>query len=495
MVRFPCVRRLLLVSLLAASPYSSRADAGLIDIGERTLVADLKWLVDRRVVGLPLATWPLPAAAVRDAVANADQSGLKDAERSALQRVQRTLERLAGPGEVSLQANPERHLLLDGEQRTRAQAEASVTLRHASDALLARLRVTSLHEPIARRDNGAVLDGSYLGVRGDGVVALFGVVDRWWGPGVMQSPLLSDVAPPIPTLIVRRSADTAPEPALLQWIGAWGYEFSLGRMRDYRPAGTRTIGMRFYARPTPGLELGAARFIAWGGAGNPRGFRALFDALLGNSNVEPGEPDPSNEVSGFDLRWSQPVFGDAAWAGYAHVIGEDEAGSLPTHLFGTLGLQFKHAVGAQRLEWTVEGTDTQTGRLFGFRSRQGAGAAYRHSTYVGGHYHLGLPIGALIGGGGHSLGLLLAWLPEAGSSIDRVGFSAVRARVNAAGPEPLHAHFGVPAQIDEVGLRLEARTGSVRWHVGLSVQRDTSQQRRSVGLLGGVEVPFEALMR
>src|SRR5690606_7523978 len=117
---------------------------------------------------------------------------------------------------------------------------------------------------------------------------------------------------------------------------------------------------------------------------------------------------PSNELAGFDLRLSRRLGGSAAASAYAHLVGEDEAGHLPSHLFGLVGLQLKHAVGGQRLEWTLEAVDTETSRLFGAGSGR-HGPAYAHGVYRDGYYHLGLPLGAHIGGG-RSASLGVAWV-------------------------------------------------------------------------------------
>lgn len=489
----------MLLGVLTALSITARAAApGLIDINERGLVGDLRWLVDRRVLSIPLTTWPLPASTALAALSSARSTGLSDADRSALQRVQSALQRLSGPGALGLKLNPEGHLSLDGEQNTRSRGEASLSVQHADEFVLTRVRVTQLHDPLARRGSGASLDGSYAGVRGNGLVGVFGVLDRWWGPGVLTSPLLSDSARPIPSLLLRRAADSTPDWSPLDWIGPWGYELSFGQLRDYMPSAARTIGMRMYARPLHGLELGASRFIAWGGTGRPGGAGALFDALTGsNSNIDAGNPnpDPSNELSGFDLRWSAPAAGEDAAVAYLHAVGEDEAGYLPSLFFGTVGLQYKQAAGEHRLEWTLEGTDTELGRFFGLRRRQGRGPAYRHSTYVGGHYHQGLPIGALIGGGGHSLGLGLAWALPAGHHLDRITLSANRAVINPRGSEPLNAVFPAPTQVDNVSLRAQSAGNSLRWSLGLSIQRDSTASRRSVGILGGLEFPLESIGR
>ena len=320
---------------------------------------------------------------------------------------------------------------------------------------------------------------------------MFGNPDRWWGPGVFTSPILSDAASPIPSLLVRRSSETSAGFALLDWLGPWGYEVSLGRLQNYTPAGSRTIGLRVYSRPLPGLEIGASRFITWAGDGRPQGPRALFNALAGRSNTGDSAitPDPGNELAGLDLRISMPT-ASGAWVGYAHVVGEDEADHLPSRLIGTLGTQYKQAFGEHRLEWSAEATDTELGRLFGLKPAGRREPAYRHHVYVDGYFHRGLPIGANIGGGGISVTLGTAWVAPPGNLLDRVSVSATDARLNQNGPDVNNLAFGMPARLRAYSFRVQS-AGRSRWHLGMSVQRH-SEMRRAVGVVGGVEIPIES---
>ena len=171
------------------------------------------------------------------------------------------------------------------------------------------------------------------------------------------------------------------------------------------------LGMRVYARPFAGVELGLSRHLQWGGEGRPRGTRALADAVLARTNVEDAErgSDPSNELAGIDLRLAGRSEGGWAWVGHAQLIGEDEASKLPSRRIATAGLQLKQPWCDGRLEWSVEGSDTLLSREFGLGSGRAPAPAYRHGSYVDGYYHDGLPIGAGIGGGGRLFTLGLAW--------------------------------------------------------------------------------------
>jgi Capsule assembly protein Wzi len=476
---------------LVGAQTAAASGAGVIEVHERELRADLAWLVDRRVLSLPLTTWPLPMFTVQAAIARVQAADLSPADRAALERTRRALERIVGPVTVAASFNTARHPSLDGQTSARARSELSLALSRFDENSAVRLRVSKQNAPLQDPSPSVLLDRSYLAVAPAQTLVMFGSPDRWWGPGIYASPILSDAASPIPSLLVRRMSDTAPTFALLEWLGPWGYEVSVGRLQNYTPSGSRTIGLRIFSRPLSGLEIGASRFITWAGEGRPQGPRALFNALAGRSNTDDpvGNPDPSNELAGYDLRISLPT-ATGAWSGYAHVIGEDEANHRPSHFIGTLGTQYKHALGEHRLEWSAESTDTELGRLFGLKP--GVGPAYRHSTYVDGYFHRGLPIGATIGGGGISVTLGAAWVAPPGHPLDRVSLSAIEARLNQYGADPGNAAFGAPSRLRGLSFRVQSAGRVARWHMGLSMQRDTAAVRRELGVVGGIEVALDS---
>lgn len=467
-------------------------DARLLDAAGSALAADVAWLVDRRVLSLPLGTWPLPVATLRRAIDTRADGLLSAADEAAMQRVQAALMRLNEPATASLRINTARHPALDGSDTVRGRSNLRVTLQPPPEFVALRLRLGALDQPIARRRSSIALSGSYLAVPVDGAVVSLGLLDRHWGPGVMTSPLLSNAAPPAPALIVRRTHDRAFELPLLRHLGPWGYELSVAQLQDYHPRDANLLGMRLVMRPAPWIEIGVARHIFWGGVGRPRTGRSLADALLGRSNIDgPKDTDPSNELAGFDVRLSRRMGDAAAASAYAHLIGEDEAGNLPSHWIGLVGLQFKHALGEQRLEWTLEATDTETGRLFGMGDRRGP--AYRHGVYRDGYYHGGMPLGVHIGGGGRSASLGLAWVAPPGGTVDRVALVATAARVSEGGPDALNRSFGVPGRLRAASVRAEGALGAGRWSLGLSLQRHDAQPRREAGIVGAIEWPLQAL--
>ncbi len=427
---------------------------------------------------------------LQTALSRVQSADLSDADRAALERTRRALARIEAPFSLEATVNSARHPSLEEDTSPRARSEVALGLSHFGEATAFRLRLSKRNAPLQDPDPSISVERSYVGLATAPAVITFGSPDRWWGPGVFTSPILSDAGPPIPSLVVRRRSDAAPSWALLEWVGPWGYEVSFGRLQNYTPEGSRTIGLRVFSRPAPWLEVGASRFITWAGEGRPKGAHALFDALLGRSNTDDpvADPDPSNELAGLDLRISTPTT-TGAWIGYAHFVGEDEADNKPSRYIATLGTQVKHGVGEHRLEFSAEATDTELGRLFGLKP--GGGPAYRHSTYVDGYFHRGLPIGANVGGGAISVTLGVTWVAPPDSVLDRVSFSATEARLNENGPDANNLAFGVPSRLHAASLRIQSAGRVARWHLGVSMQRHSVDVRREVGVVGGVEITLE----
>ena len=438
----------------------------------------------------------MPSSTVRAAWSGVNINALDAADADALARIQRAVRRSTDTARLAARANSARHPSLDGSDVARGSGSGALSFYAGGAQWGAQLSVGTTAESLSNDTQQGTLDGSYLAVLFAGTVAAVGATDRWWGPGQFTSPILSTAARPLAGLIVRRAEDTAPETAWLHWIGQWGYEVSAGRLTQYDPDGARTIGLRLYTRPWPNVEIGASRSILWAGQGRPSGLGTLRDALLGRSNID--DPalrgtDPSDELAGLDLRVSAADPWGGAWVGYLHLVGEDEASGLPTKLFGTVGLQIKGVVDRQRLEATLEATDTVPARLFGLGTHSTQSAAYVHGVYVDGYYQGGLPIGANIGGGGYLTTLGAAWTPIDLAGQLRLAGTVFRGRVGSYGPPWLNASYGMPGALSGFSLALDGETAAgIKWQVGVSVQHYPGSDRPVTGLQAGIDVPIDA---
>jgi hypothetical protein len=474
---------------------AAAAGPALLSPDDAGLREDLAWLVDRRVLSLPLGTWPLPAVIVESALAEARRREWPAIDADALARVERAVARQIAPVTAGLRVNSARHPALDGDRAAGGLADASLGLRAHGERWSLRLQLNAHAHSLSTPTQRGSLSGSYVAVALRSTILSFGAVDRWWGPGRYTNPILSNAAQPFPALTLRRARDDAPASRWLGWIGPWGYEFSLGQLLDYEPARTRTVGLRLYTRPLAGLEVGLSRHIQWGGRGRPHGLSALRDALFGNSNIADPDlresDDPSNELAGFDVRLSHVDSSGRAWVGHVQAIGEDEAHRLPSRYILTTGLQLKHPWRNGRLEWSAEGTDTMNRRLLVRQTRDDAQPAYTHGTYTDGYYHQGLPIGAHIGGGGRIVSAGVLWVPPCGGPCRRWRLSVFGAQVSQTGREPVNASFGERGNVGGLALRMDTQAAEADWYVGLSLQHYPAGPRASAGLQFGIEVPLQ----
>lgn len=489
------LRRLAATSLVVACA-SLPAWAGspaLLDAHDLALRDDLAWLADRGVLQLSLGTWPTTVSLVEDAIAQCDCNSLYPEDLEALAHVRRALDRArARSVRLAMRVNSARHPAVDAATE-RGSAEVSLAGQVSSDDWAARLQLNAIAEPLATSNEHGSLDGSYVAVNGPGFVATLGAVGRWWGPGQYTGVVLTNAAPAVPALLLRRSEETPFESSWLSWIGPWTWEVSAGQPRHYVPPRTKSLTMRLAARPLPGLELGASRYIYWGGEGQPETGSALLRALLGNSNIDDHtrHADPSNELAGFDLRWVPPVLLGPNMGVYAQWVGEDESNTRPSHLITAVGLQVKQPVNGHRFELTFEGTDTVTGRLLVVYSGEELAQAYVHGTYLSGHYHQGLPVGAHIGGGGRAVSAGLNWVPPDDGNALRLHARLWKASLGDLGPEPLNTIYGYSGKLFGALLRAQGeRASGLRWYAALSLQRYPAGPRRNLGVQAGVELPL-----
>jgi hypothetical protein len=466
----------------------------LIAPTDRGLRSDLAWLVDHGVLSLPLGTWPMPSSTLRAASAKVDPRTLAADDADAFARVQRAVQRSTDTVRLAARVNSARHPALDGSDAARGSAAGALNFYAGNTQWGGQLTLGFTAESLTPNGQQGNLDGSYLAALLPGTVVAAGVTDRWWGPGQFTNPLLSTAARPIAGVIVRRAEDNAPDTAWLRWIGQWGYEVSAGRLAHYDPDGTRTIGLRLYTRPWPNVEVGVSRSILWAGQGQPHDWVTLRNALLGRSNID--DPtvqgnDPSDEIAGLDLRVSTADPWGGSWVAYLHLVGEDEAGGLPTKKFGTLGLQGKAVFASQRFETTLEATDTVLGRLFGSGSNASLAPAYTHGVYVDGYYQGRLPIGANIGGGGYLTTLGLGWTPIDHPDNLRLYGTMFRGQVSESGAQSINAAFGTPGPLSGFSLAFEGESkAGVKWQLGASVQRYPGGGRSVTGLQLGIDIPL-----
>ena len=266
----------------------------------------------------------------------------------------------------------------------------------ADGAVQARFGVT--WQPSA--DHPSSFDGTAISAP-LGAGRLYASVERrHWGSSWTGSLILDAGAEAIPAIGWRKSDQKPFRTPWLAWLGPWSLDaFAGGLSQANGPQHPHLLGVRLQVMPLPGLELAASRTIQWGGSGRPESLRSLGKALVGRDNAGAGTTEdaggPSNQLGGFDARYTL-AFGERRTLSiYGQAIGEDEAGSMPSHYMASMGIDAAFPIDATTVRVFVEHADTTLNGAFGTPI---LGSAYRHAVYVDGYTQRGEPLGHPAGG-------------------------------------------------------------------------------------------------
>lgn len=412
----PCVLYVLTVFL---SVCSLPAFASGLLLPDSALRDDLAWLAERGVIHLSLSTWPLSQEEV--------ERGLKGArpeyasELVVLARVDHRLTvmkaRLLTRG----------HSLSADSTTPQGFARTAYASQGASLAVSAGTDNMDLHlqgnvEGDMQVSNGSRynLNSSYGAKLAGNQWLAFGQIPQWWGPGNEGSLIRSDAARPVTGLLLQRAEQTVPETWWMRWIGPWQYQLSAGQLSQYSAVPhTLQTGGRLTLSPWSSLELGASRMMMWGGEGRSESLGTFWDGVTGRDNTGSSD-EPGDQLAGFDFTLRlEPTLG-LPISLYGQMIGEDEAGLMPSSGMYLGGIEGHHAAGKNAVNWYLEAHDTRT-------SMSRTGFSYTHHIYTDGYYQQGAPLGDAIGGDGQLIAARTELVTESGQ---RWGARLIYARVN-----------------------------------------------------------------
>lgn len=431
-----------------------------LDPGDALLRHDVQLLSDAGVVHAPLTAWPLAWADVaRDIEVTKDQltPALAHAKARVLRRYHEAskTDRLRPHVRLAASVHPREFRTFESTPREEGEAEAGV--EWTGNIFAARVQATVVNAP--DDDQALRLDGSYVAALWNNWSISAGAVDRWWGPGWDGSLILSNNARPIPAVTVQRHLSDPFDTRWLHWLGPWQFLVSLGQLEGDRDIPHALfLGMRLNFRPTSSLEFGLSRTAQWGGKGRPEDLSALSDLLFGKDN--PGSAginaanEPGNQLGGLDFRWQSPLF-KAPYAIYGQVMGEDEAGGLPSKDFAMAGIEVWGAWGDHGASWRAhaEYADTAVNGLLGDPV---FGITYRHHLYTDGYTYRDRVIGHSLGGDGRMASVGLTYVTERGKPWDILIRRIEPDRAIAATPRITSAEIGhrVSWREQELGARI-----------------------------------------
>lgn len=364
-----------------AGPWAEPGDPGLRH--------DLQLLSDHGLLRAPLTTWPLSWSDISaDLETEGQEDRLPPHIRNALQRIQARVSkaadgRLQARVEFGGNSNPE--LMRSFADKPRSKGEISASGQGGNHRLAYQLKATAAVDPEDGR--AARLDGSYASALLGNWTVSAAMIDRWWGPGWDGSLILSNNARPVPSLVLQRNRSTPFEIPVLKWLGPWQFTTFMGQLESNRFVPDPLLfGMRFNFRPAEGLEIGLSRTAQWCGEGRPCSLSTFGDLLVGNDNVDDQlakAVEPGNQLGGFDIRWAGNLMNQPG-AVYAQLIGEDEAGALPSKHFGLAGIETWGAWQNTGASWRayLEIADTAAGLL---RDNALFNTTYNHGIYRSGY--------------------------------------------------------------------------------------------------------------
>jgi len=390
MLRLTLIALILIASTTSAGPVAPAGDIGLRH--------DIQVLADYGAIKGPTTAWPVSWDAIlADLEAAYDEELiLPVAVRSTYVRVLERARRETRRNDVRFNAR-----VSASEKPTRIrgftnapydEGELSAGISWASEHISLDLNATGVYEPLDGKE--AHVDGSRIAVDWGNVTFAASTIDRWWGPGWDGSLILSNNARPMPAITIGRNRTHPFNTKWLSWLGPWDIEVIFGQMESDRVVpDPRFWGMRFTFRPFKSLEIGLSRSAQWCGEGRPCDFSTFWDIFTGNDNLGDGqtfETEPSNQLAGFDMRWSNMWFGQPS-AIYAQAIGEDEAGGFPSRYLGQIGIETSGYIRNRwSYRWYAEWAGTSCDVI---KSDVIYNCAYNHNIYETEHRYRGRAIG------------------------------------------------------------------------------------------------------
>jgi hypothetical protein len=450
--------------------------------GDPAIRADIQLLADAGILRGPVTTWPLSYPDIaRDALA-ASAADLDDATAAALSRIQR-LGRAAstrGFTGIGLRAggSSDPYPLRSFTDQLRANGELSASAGWLGDHLALQLNVTAVADPQDEKTLRA--DGSYLGVNVGNFMVSVGYMDRWWGPGWDGSLILSTNARPMPALMLERNYTDPFKTRWLSWLGHWRASIAVGQAEG---GGVAVPDVKFMAarvnfRPARWLEVGLSRTAQWCGGDRHCGWDTFTDMLLGKDNQEADGTtnlQPGNQMAGYDLRLSSPWRALPA-ALYSQLIGEDEAGGLPSKFIWLMGAETWMRTGGGNLRLHAEFADTACEFS---REQPQFDCAYRNSIYPQGYTYRGQIIGHSIDNDSrqYSVGALLT--TRGGTELSLL---ARKVEFNRDGGA--HTISEVPLQVEDVELGYSRAIKGMKIRLGVGLGDDIRDPGEGSSLRG-----------
>jgi hypothetical protein len=380
-----------------------------VEPNDLALRNDIQLLADAGIITAPVTTYPLMWNAIKRDILSAKTYLLNDEQKQALNHVIYSYKYASSHQNITkksvyLATSEKRFTSYGNDDFDQGNIELSdeFFVGNLAGKLQVNYRLGLDDNPELNQGSEFNLDGSYLAYKLGNWVLSAGAVDRWWGPGIDTSLIMSTNARPLPAMSISRDNSDAFSTPWLSWIGPWTFTAQMAKLEEKREVSDALMwSTRGTFRPLRGLEFGVSWSLQWAGEGQPSSFGDFFKAITGGQECANGEStcDPSsltqlgNHIAGYDIRWSDTVF-DLPYALYYQTIGEDSPdGGLITDKANMYGIESRFTLFDQRILANLEFTDTQVAC-----NRSGTSSElncfYEHDTYKSGYRYYRRTIGS-----------------------------------------------------------------------------------------------------
>jgi hypothetical protein len=382
--------------LLALSQSLPVSAAAWVEAGDEQVRHHLQVLADAGLLNRPVTTWPLMWSGIGNALDGVDLATLSGDElwsyRYLKHELRRAQQRVSAEQQLYLASS---HVgLTDFGSDSREQVESRSHAVFTGEHWAFKIQGSIVGDPIDGQRYR--LDGSYIARSVGNWAVGFGAIDQWWGPGWQSSLILSNNARPSPGVFLNRIDNQPFDWPILRWLGPWDLRVFLNQLESNRATPeAKLFGMRATFKPLRQLEIGLSRTAQWGGEGRPQNLGNFWEMFIGNDNrggggiEEDGSNEPGNQLGGADWRLGHS-FGGSTAAFYGQIIGEDEAGGLPSHVLGMAGLETSFMLGETHNRIALEASNT----TMEFNKGGTPNVAYEHPRYPSGYRYRGRPLGA-----------------------------------------------------------------------------------------------------
>ena len=247
--------------------------------------------------------------------------------------------------------------------------------------------------------NNITLDNSYLEYSSGIATFGFGAVERNWSFSDKTSLILSHNARPFKSIYLNLKDGF--EYSWMPSKANWSLEVFNGFTNNsFNNGESMLTGIRTILSPIKGLDFELVQVSQWGGKGNDNGMVALGGALLFDTNS--GSNSNINKMAGFGISYTIPSYTKPLRI-YAQMIGEDEAGNLPSCYAYLAGLEWSNTNIKYPIIIGIEAIDTRIDTTS--NGYCGPNTMYNNNTYDYTNY--GKTMGAAIDTEGTSYGIYI----------------------------------------------------------------------------------------